>query len=62
MPVIVRTFDAYLRASRLIFVFIFTGSQLQYVTNGLGVRYQRTKSTISTDCESVPYRTEVNPL
>ena len=62
MPVIVRMFSAYLRASQLKFVFFFTGSQLQYVTNGLGVRYRRTKSTITTDWESVPYRTEVNPL
>jgi len=34
----------------------------EYVTNGLIVRYQRTKSTLPTDWQSVPYRTGVNPL
>ena len=62
MPVIIRTLGAYFCASQLYFFFNFIGSQLQYVTNGLTVRYQRTKSTLLTDKQSVPYRTEVNPL
>ena len=62
MPVIIRTLGAYFCASLLYFFFNFIGSQLQYVPNGLTVRYQRTKSTILTDKKSVPYRTEVNPL
>jgi hypothetical protein len=34
----------------------------KYDTNGLTVRYQRTRSTLPTDWQSVPKRTEVNPL
>ena len=62
MPVIIRTLGAYFCASLLYFFFNFIGSQLQYVPNGLIVRYQRTKSTLPTDKKYVPYRTEVNPL
>ena len=62
MPVIIRTLSTYFCASYLYLFFIFIGSQPQYVPNGLGVRYQRTKSTLPTDKQSVPYRTEVNPL
>ena len=62
MPVIIRTLGAYFCASQLYYFFNFIGSQLQYVPNGLTVRSQRTKSTLSTDKQYVPYRTEVNPL
>ncbi|MBQ2181813.1 MAG: hypothetical protein II400_06150 [Bacteroidaceae bacterium] len=48
MPVIIRILGAFC-ASLLYFFFNFIGSQLQYVPNGLTVRYQRTKSTIPTD-------------
>ena len=34
----------------------------KYDTNGLIVRYQRTRSTLPTDWQSVPKRTEVKPL
>ena len=62
MPAIIRTLGAYYCASLLYFCFNFIGSQLKYVPNGLGVRYQRTNSTIPTDEKYVPNRTEVNPL
>ena len=61
-PVIFRTLGAFFCASLLYFFFNFIGSQLQYVPNGLTVRSQRTKSTLPTDWQYVPYRTGVNPL
>ena len=44
MPVIIRNLGAYFYASQLYYFFNFIGSQLQYVPNGLRVRYQRTSS------------------